>query len=450
MFLSVYSSFSAEGYRLLWSLRPSRGSQQHITARQGAGRGNHRIRTFRSLLHRNYALLWSSDILTSLGQLIRDVALYWLAYEITGSALALALLGLCEATPRLILAPFLGVLVDRYNRLRLLILVQILTAIPVLGLVIVYFAGILEFWHILALEILYSIIKGINPSASQSLIRELVPREEIMNAVALFSIAFNIARVLGPSMGGVLIIWIGAGGCFLVNAGFLLVSGCELLLIHIPKEEMGSGGKHFLREVKEGVQYIWHEPVIFTAIGAAYVLAVFVTTYQRFLPIFAKEILEVGPAGFGVLMSAPGIGALLSLTFIATMSDERRKEVILWVLVTVPPTFLILFCMSSSFPLSVCLLAGVGAGQAGYRTMARVVIQTRVPHGFLGRVISVFQMDQGMRSVGSMLLGTLATLWGVSVGLTLSSILSLVLTSIMFFHLLKSLRKPPLPPGPPN
>jgi len=149
----------------------------------------------------------------------------------------------------------------------------------------------------------------------------------------------------------------------------------------------------------------------------------------------------VGPGGFGVLMSAPGIGAILSLTLIASMSDEWKKEVILWMLVTVPPTFLILFCMSGSFPLSVAFLAFVGAGQAGFRTMTRIVIQTRVPFGFLGRVISLFQMDQGMRSVGSMVMGTLATFLGVSLGLALSAVVSLTVTSVMFFRLLRSGRK---------
>ncbi len=376
-----------------------------------------------------------------MGALIREVALYWFVYEITGSAISLALLGLCEATPRLILAPIFGVLVDRYERLRLLIWVQFVTTVPILTQVILYFLGVLEFWHILTLEIVHSTIRGINPSASQSLIRELVPKGEIMNAVALFSVAFNTARVIGPSVGGVLILWIGVGGCFLVHVVSLVISALELFLIRLPKRELGSGGKNFLREMKEGVQYIWQKPVILGSIGAAYILSVFVTTYQRFLPIFAKEILKVGPGGFGVLMSAPGIGAILSLTFIANLSDESRKETLLWILVTIPPTFLILFCLSGSFPLSVAILACVGAGQAGYRTMARVVIQTEVPYGLMGRAISVFQMDQGLRSVGSMVMGTFASIFGVAHGLIITSVISLTLTSTLFFRLLRPARK---------
>ena len=376
-----------------------------------------------------------------MGALIREVALYWYVYEVTGSALGLALLGLCEATPRLILAPIFGVLVDRYERLRLLILVQFVTTIPILFQVVLFFLGVLEFWHILVLEIIHSTIRGINPSASQSLIRELVPKAEIMNAVALFSVAFNIARVIGPSVGGVLILWIGVGGCFLVHVVSLIISALELLLIRLPKRELGSGGQHFFREFKEGLQFIWQQPVILGSIGAAYILSVFVTTYQRFLPIFAKEILNVGPGGFGILMSAPGIGAILSLTFLASLSDESRKETFLWILVTIPPAFLILFCLSGSFPLSVALLACVGAGQAGYRTMARVVIQTEVPYGLMGRAISVFQMDQGLRSVGSMVMGTFASIFGVALGLIFTSVISLTLTTTLFLRLLKPTRK---------
>jgi len=219
------------------------------------------------------------------------------------------------------------------------------------------------------------------------------------------------------------------------------MSALGLLLIRLPKRELGSGGKHFLREIKEGVQYIWHEPVILGSIGGAYILSVFVGTYQRFLPIFAKEILNVGPGGFGMLMSAPGIGAILSLTFLASLSEESRKETFLWILVIIPPVFLILFCLSGSFPLSLALLACVGAGQAGYRTMARVVIQTQVPYGIMGRAISVFQIDQGLRSVGSMIMGTFASIFGVAVGIMLTSVISLTLTSALFLRLLRPAHK---------
>jgi predicted MFS family arabinose efflux permease len=280
------------------------------------------ISPFRSLLHRNYALFWSSDVFASIGQFIREIALFWFVYELTGSAFALGILGLCEAAPRLLLYPFVGVFVDRYDRLRLLIIVQFLIAIPVFILAALYFWGVLQFWHILLLEVIYAAVRSVNPSATQSILRELVPEGELLNAVALLSIGFNMARVVGPSLGGVLILWIGAGGCFLTHAVSLVISASAMLLIQLPRRVLASGGEKFLQEVKDGFRYIWHEPVVLMSIGAAYIISVFVGNYQRFLPVFAKEVLEVGPEGLGVLTAAPGVGAVLSLSTLASAGGK--------------------------------------------------------------------------------------------------------------------------------
>lgn len=241
--------------------------------------------------------------------------------------MALGILGLCTATPRLVLSALGGALVDRYDRRRLLILIQFSSSIPVFIFVILHFAGVLEFWHILALEIVFGAVRSINPSASQSLLRDLVLGDELMNAVALYTIGFNFARVIGPSIGGVLILWVGVGGCFLVYGVSLILSGLGMLFIRLPWRGSAKGKQNLLREVQEGFRYIWHAPVILGSIGAAYILSVFVGTYQRFLPVFAKEVLNVGPEGLGVLMAAPGLGAVVSpcYSWLPQQSGGRRK-----------------------------------------------------------------------------------------------------------------------------
>lgn len=407
----------------------------------GFGKGNFSIRVFRPLLYKNYAIFWSCDFFSSVGQFIQEVALYWLAYEITGSAMALGILGLCEATPRLILSAIGGVLVDRYNRLRLLILIQFFTAFPIFIFIVLYFAGVLEFWHILTLEVATSVVRSVNPSASQSLLRELVPEEALMSAVALFTIEFNFARIVGPSLGGVLILWLGVGGCFVIYGISLIVAGLVMLLIKLPPEEGGGGEENLLREVKEGFQYILQAPVILSSIAAAYILSIFVGTYQRFLPVFAKEILNVGPEGLGILMAAPGLGAVASMLLVTTAGEQWRRETMLWVTTALTPLFLILFCLSRTFWLSAVLLALVGGGQIAFRTVSRVIIQIDVPNALLGRVMSVFVMDQGMRSVGSLVMGIFASLFGAALGLTLTSVVSLALTSILFYRLLGAQQK---------
>ena len=266
-------------------------------------------------------------------------------------------LGLCEATPRLILGTLAGVLVDRYDRLRLLILVHFCSAIPAFVMVVFSFMGILEFWNILVLVLVRAVVRSISPSASQSLIRELVPDKELMGAISLYTIGFNLARVTGPFLGGVLILWIGVGGCFLLYGLSLVISGLGFLFIRIPKRKVRRGEGKLLREIREGLHYVWQAPLILSCVTAAYVISIFVGTYQWFLQVFAKEVLGVGPEGLGIMMAAPGTGAILSLIFLGSVGEEWRRETLLWVTAMLTPVFLVVFCLSRSFSLSVVVLA---------------------------------------------------------------------------------------------
>ena len=350
--------------------------------------------------------------------------------------MALGLLGLCSATPRLMLGALGGVLVDRYDRKRLLILIQFSTALPVFIFLGLYSSGLLEFWHLLALEFLFGSIRAVNPSVSQSILAELVLREELLNAVSLYTMGFNFARIIGLSLGGHLILWIGIGGCYWVFAASLILSAVGLLLIRLTDKRVPSPEQNFLREFKEGFQYVWASPLIMSSVAAAYFFSIFLVPYQRFLPVFAKEILNVGPEGLGYLMAAPGVGAIVSLTFLASIGERWNKAAVLWLTTTLTPIFLMLFCASPTFWLSVFLLALVGAGQVTFRTISRVIIQIEAPRNLLGRVMSVFNMDQGMRSVGSIVMGTSAAIFGASLGLGLTAGVSLILTTTLFYRLL--------------
>jgi predicted MFS family arabinose efflux permease len=350
--------------------------------------------------------------------------------------MALGILGLCGATPRLLIGALGGVLVDRYNRKRLLVVIEFLSVIPVLIFLALYISRLLEFWHLLTLEILFGSIRAVNPSASQSILGELVPREHLMNAVSLYTMGFNFARIVGPSLGGVLILWIGVGGCYWVFATSLILASIGLLLIRLKDERAANPDQDFAREFKEGFQYVWNSPVILSSIAAAYTFSVFIVTYQRFLPVFAKEILEVGPEGLGLLMAAPGVGGIACLTFLASAGERWNRAKLLWITTTVTPIFLILFCASPVFWLSVVLLAVVGAGQVSFRTISRVIIQIEAPRDLLGRAMSVFNMDQGMRSVGSVVMGAFATIFGASLGIALTAGVSLIITTTLFYRLL--------------
>ena len=189
-----------------------------------------------------------------------------------------------------------------------------------------------------------------------------------MNAVSLYTIGFNLARIVGPSLGGILILWIGVGGCYSVFAASLILAAIGLLLIRLKDERAANPDEDFMREFKEGFQYVWASPVILSSIVAAYTFSIFIVTYQRFLPVFAKEILDVGPEGLGLLMAAPGVGAIASLTFLASVGERWNRAKLLWITTTVTPIFLILFYVSPVFWLSVVLLGcgGSGTGQLSH------------------------------------------------------------------------------------
>jgi MFS family permease len=367
---------------------------------------------------------------------VREIALYWLAYEITGSVMALAILGLCEATPRLALSVIGGVIVDRYDRLRLLTIIQFVSAIPVFVMVFLYFAGLLVFWHMLVLETLLSICRSMNPTAGQSLLHDLVPEDELMSAVALYSLGFNVARIVGPSLGGVLVIWIGAGGCLTFYGVTLLISAFELLPIRLPRRAKPNTGSNWMHEITEGFEYVWGAPRVLASTLAAYALSTFVGTYQRFLPVFAKDILQVGPDGLGALMAATGIGAVGSLLFLDAAGKRWTPEALLWVSAKATPLLLILFCYSRNLWVSVVLMGLLGAAQILFRTVSRLIIQVETPRELLGRVMSVFLMDQGLRSVGSVVMGGFAAVFGAALGLSLCAVVSLGLTGVTFYKFL--------------
>ncbi len=207
--------------------------------------------------------------------------------------------------------------------------------------------------------------------------------------------------------------------------------------MRLPTAAAPAVGSNWLQEIREGISYIQNAPLVLSSTLAAYALSMFVGTYQRFLPVFAKDIMHVGPDGLGVLMAASGGGAVISLVFLEAASRRWQPETLLWFSAKATPLLLILFYVSRSLWISIILLALLGAAQILFRTVSRLIIQVEAPRELLGRVMSIFLMDQGMRSVGSMVMGTCATLFGAAFGLSLCSVVSMALTAATFWRFLR-------------
>jgi MFS family permease len=273
---------------------------------------------------------------------------------------------------------------------------------------------VIAFWHIAVLAFFLGVVNTINQTARQSLVNSLVPREELLNAIGLQSSVFNFSKILGPSVGGIIIGYVGIADCFLVNALSFLALIFNLRLMELPPWEPRGVRQSIAEDIREGFTYVRSSRRIFHIIGISYVVAMFGAPYNRFVPMFATNILHVGPSGFGFLMSAPGLGATMAALFLASV--KKMRVGIRWICAFVLgfALSLVLFAFSHSFILSFAFLAMVGFCQIAERALSNTAIQTETPSNLLGRVLSLFFMDRGLWSLGGVLMGTAASAIGIN------------------------------------
>lgn len=400
------------------------------------GRGSINLaRTLQSLHHRNFRLLFFGTSLSHVGDFIQAMAQSWLVWKMTGSPFLLGVVGFCQALPRLLLGAVGGAIVDRIPRRRLLLSTQILAmAQAFMFWALVYFDAI-QFWHVIALVLFLGTVNTVNQTARHSLINNLVPRDDLMNAIALNSSMANLAKIIGPSIGGVLISIIGVAGCLFVNALSFLTIIITLVVMEFPaarikhKEEAS-----FWQEVVEGYRFLRGERRLFSIILLTYGVALVGSPYSRFLPVFATDVLHAGPSTFGLLLAAPGIGAVIAGLGIASFARLRRRTHFVAMSVYAFSLFLILFSFSRSLPLSMLFLMLVGASNIAIRAVANTVVQMETPPELLGRMLSLFFLDKGLWSFGTLFIGSVAHVVGTPKAIAVSGLCCAAAASLLLFQ----------------
>ena len=372
------------------------------------GRGS-LSRTLSSLRYRNYRLLFFGTSLSHVGDFVQAMAQSWLVWTMTSSPLLLGLVGFCQAVPRLLLGAVGGAIVDRLERRRLLMCTQILAMAQAFGFWALVYFDLIQFWHVLVLVLFLGAVNTLNHTARHSLINGLVPREHLMNAIALNSSVANLAKIIGPSLGGVLISIIGVAGCLLVNAvSFLAIIVTLVIMEFAAVTAVTRAAGSFWYDVSEGYHFVRGQQRLFAVIMLTYGVALVGSPYTRFLPVFATDILHAGPSTFGLLLAAPGIGAVLAGLGIAFFGTVRRRMHFVAVSVYAFSLSLILFSFSRSLLLSMLFLVLVGASHIAMRAVANGIVQMETPAHLLGRVLSLFFMDKGLWSFGTLFIGGLA------------------------------------------
>ena len=377
-----------------------------------------RLATFDSLRYRDYRLLWFGTLFSSSGQWIQQVSLGWLTYAVTGSPFLLGAVNGLRSVPLLVLGPFGGVAADRLDRKRLMLTTQLFLMTVTAIFATVVLTGHAHVWNIALFTLLTGVAWAFNMPVRQSVVPNLVPRDALMNALALNSAGFNVTRIVGPSLAGLMIATIGISGNFYLQATAYLGVATMVWLMHVPAHEHRSASVSVRQNLAEGARYVWHHPTLRSQMLLALVPVVIALPYISLMPVFAKDVLQLGPGGFGVLMAAPGLGAVIGTLTIASLGNIERKGLLLFGSLLALGLTLVLFALSRSFPLSLALLVLVGGFQMTYMTTNQTLLQLSTPDQFRGRVMGIYMLNQGLLPLGSLIAGALADLWGAPLAVT--------------------------------
>lgn len=397
----------------------------------------------RALGHRNYKLFFSGQSVSMIGTWMTRIATSWLVYRLTGSALLLGVVGFAGQVPSFALAPFAGVLVDRWNRHKLLVATQVLAMLQSLALAVLALTGLIKIWHVIALSIFQGVINAFDMPARQAFVVEMVERrEDLPNAIALNSSMVNAARLLGPSIGGVVIAAVGEGWCFMVDGVSYLAVIASLLAMKItPRANRPKKGVNMLAQLREGWQYATGFAPIRKVLMMLALVSLVGMPYTVLMPVFANEILRGGPNTLGLLMAASGVGALTGAMFLAARKSVLGLGKYIPLMAAAFGAGLVAFSFSRVLWLSLPLMVLTGLGFMVQMAASNTVLQTIVEEDKRGRVMSFYTMAfMGTAPFGSLLAGSLAERIGAPHTLMFGG-LGCIAGAIWFATSLPSLRR---------
>jgi MFS family permease len=394
---------------------------------QQQARGGWRF-LLRALGHRNYRLFFAGQSVSLIGTWLTRVATAWLVYRLSGSAMMLGLIGFCGQIPSFLIAPFAGVLVDRWNRHRVLVVTQVLAMLQSFALAGLALTGHITVWHVAWLSMVQGLINAFDIPARQAFVVEMVEdRADLPNAIALNASMFNGARLLGPSVAGGLIAWVGEGGCFLIDGFSYLAVIASLLAMRLTVRPREQRRQHVLTELREGFDYAFRFPPIRAVLGLLALVSLMGMPFTVLMPVMASEVLHGGPNTLGFLMAGSGLGALGGAVFLASRRTVRGFGSVIAHTTVVFGAGLVAFAVSRNVVLSLVTLALCGFGMMVTMAACNTLLQTIVEERMRGRLMSFYSMAfMGTAPFGSLLAGALAARIGAPATIAIGGVACLM------------------------
>ncbi len=396
----------------------------------------------RALRHRNYRLFFAGQTTSLIGTWLTRVATSWLVYRLTGSTLALGVVGFAGQIPTFVVAPFAGVWVDRWNKHRVLVLTQVLALLQSAALAALALTGTITVAWVIVLGVVQGLVNAFDIPTRQSFVVEMVnDREDLPNAIALNSSMVNAARLLGPSIAGVLIAAVGEGWCFAVDAASYLAVIASLLAMRVSVVEKPPKTTRLLTELSEGFKYAAGFVPIRNVLLLLALVSFMGMPYTVLMPVIATRVLSGGAHTLGFLMAGSGLGALLGTLYLASRKTVLGLGQLIAFAAAVFGTGLVAFSRSREFWVSFAILVPTGAGMMIQMAGSNTILQTLVDDDKRGRVMSFFAMAFfGTVPFGSLFAGTMAARFGAENTILVGGV-SCIIGAATFQRALPELRR---------
>jgi len=389
---------------------------------------------FRSLRHRNFRLYYFGQLVSLNGSWMQNVAQAWLVYELTRSSLMLGVVSFFGLLPVLLFGLFGGVLADRWPRHRLMASVQGIAMAQAFVLAALTLSGVVQAWHVVVLAFLLGLVHAVEVPARHSLVAELVPREDLSNAIALSSSIFNTARFVGPPIAGWLVAWIGEGLVFAVNGVSFLAVLFGLLAMKLPRREPVQHGTSALTRLAEGVGYARRHLHIRASLMMLGMVSL-VGTASVLMPVFARDVFGGGSENLGLLLGAIGIGALGGALKLARRTSPVGLDRLIGMAGIAGGIGMMVFSFVEVFWAALPVLALVGFAQSTMAASINTLIQLLVPDALRGRVMSLFSVIFiGLMPVGGLAAGALAQVFGAPLTVTVFGLVGVAAASLFLWR----------------
>lgn len=401
-------------------------------------------RKFTSLVHREFRIFWSLQIFSSLGIWIQSASQLWLVYKLTNSPFFLGLVSAMQFMPVMLLSLFAGVIVDHLQKRKILLVTQSFLCILTFLLGVLTLLGVIRYWHILIFASILGIVNTLDMPARQSIIMEFVGREDLMNAVSLNSVVFNVARMAGPALAGVLMKYIGVGYCFIITSILYMPMICFLFKVKTNSEVKKVNINNLFSDIGDGLRYILSKRVLYVLVFLVVVMGIFALNYSVFVPVLAKDILGMDSRGYGNLMAGLGLGAFLGSVFVSLRKRKEPSISMIMIALMLVTVVLILSGYATSFWSVVVLLFLTGFFNSVFFTNANSMLMLNSDDEFRGRVMSVYTLAFGGTSpIGNLFSGTIIDKFSVKSAFLACGFSILITVSLfLLIQIVKSLPKP--------